>query len=115
MANKAKYYGILVNYKSEEWNALDVLSTTRLCNSWFAMPNLQERLLIVSNFRGVDSKVFSSSIDSFQRIVERLAVSIPSVAVWIEPGPKPGFKFLKSAYIRIFADLRKLLGFESVY
>ncbi|WP_447707113.1 hypothetical protein [Methylobacterium brachiatum] len=93
--------GINVLVNLERWNALDVASTSALCDKYLASIVYGEILVMVSALSGIGKQGIEDVARSFMHVSERIS-NRPSTFAWIEPHNNSGWDFLNRVATRIF-------------
>lgn len=102
-----KTTGIIVDLALYQWNAIDLLSTSRLCEKWEQTGfEADEAFVLATNFSGAGTQLLEQFKESFRHICARAATKTATV-LWIEPGTSGGLTFLEKSS----KYLKSLFGF----
>ncbi|WP_169979846.1 hypothetical protein [Tautonia rosea] len=102
--------GIEVHLETMLWDALDLVSTNRLCYRWEELAEgMTEGFVLVTNFSG-DGKNLLDELSEQIRHISVRAEHNGSTILWVEPGDPGGRKFLA----RIGKAIASLFGSPAV-
>lgn len=102
--------GIRVSWTTQEWDASDLVSTTKAVDAWFKQTSdFEEHIVLIAAFSGAAANNFKHFEDSFKQIAARLH-DRESTILLVEPESNKALAFL-SKLDKLFGNVfSKLFG-----